>query len=134
MFSRFAKSMAGYLGHTNAFIAACLLIFFWMIAGPIFEYSDSWEIVINTITTIITFLMVFLLQNSQNRDTLAIHLKLDEIIRSTKHAHNELLKIEQLSDEDLDILLKKYETLAADIRSRKQRGESDLGVRNFDHK
>ncbi len=87
MFTKFAKWISGKLGDSRAFLIAILVVLIWFITGPIFNYSDTWQLIINTGTTIVTFLMVFILQNTQNRDTIAIHLKLDEIIRAMKGAH-----------------------------------------------
>jgi low affinity Fe/Cu permease len=101
-----------------------MIIFIWAITGPIFGFSDTWQLVINTSTTVITFLMVFLIQNTQNRDSEAIHLKLDELIRANRGAHNALLDMEELEEEDLDRLREDYEQLAEAARAalRKQRG------------
>lgn len=132
MFSNFAKWMSGKLGNSKAFMCAILAICLWAVAGPYFQYSDTWQLVINTGTTIITFLMVFLLQNTQNRDTLAIHLKLDEIIRAIQSAHNELMDIEGLTDEELRIIHKRYETLAKKIKENTERGMQDLGSPQLD--
>ena len=128
MFSKFARMMSTILGHSFAFTFAVLLIIAWVASGPFYHFSDTWQLVINTGTTIMTFLMVFLLQNTQNRDTVALHLKLDEIIRSMKSAHNELLKIEELSDEDLEKLQKRYESLAESIKKRINTGQDDTGT------
>jgi len=128
MFSRFANWMSKFLGHAHSFNLAVLLIIVWLLTGPYYRYSDAWQLVVNTGTTIVTFLMVFLLQNTQNRDTIAIHLKLDEIIRSLKGAHNELLKVEELTDEELVELQKKYESLAAEIKKRKTAGKDIKGT------
>lgn len=128
MFSKFARWMSTTLGNHNSFILAFLIVIVWVLSGPFFHFSDTWQLVINTATTIVTFLMVFLLQNTQNRDTIALHLKLDELIRSIGSAHNELLKVEQLPDEELEKLLKRYENLADDIKKRMKRGEVVSGV------
>ena len=125
MFSRFAKWMSVKLGNAYAFLVAIIVVLAWAIIGPLFNYSDTWQLVINTGTTIVTFLMVFLLQNTQNRDTIAIHLKLDEIIRSIQGAHNRLLKIEELSDRDLDMLHERYEKLASHVKKQMQKGNQD---------
>lgn len=107
-FSRFAAYITRVTGRPGTFIIALLTIIVWAITGPIFKFSDTWQLVINTGTTIITFLMVFVIQQSQNRDTLALHLKLNELIASTKGASNRLVDIEDLSEEELDTLKKFY--------------------------
>src|SRR5256884_1729749 len=111
-FSRFAKWVSSKLGHPLAFFIAVLIIVVWAIAGPIFHFSDTWQLVINTGTTIATFLMVFLVQNTQNRDAAAVQLKLDELIRSVQGAHNALLDVEDLDQDALDRLKSDYERLA----------------------
>lgn len=123
-FSSFAKYLSKLMGSSFTFIVAFLAIILWLAWGPYFQYSDTWELVINTTTSIITFLMVFLLQHTQNRDTLAMHLKLDEIIRSMSTTHNELLKSEQLSDEELEKMSLVYEELAKNIKERIKKGET----------
>ena len=110
-FSRFATRISSVAGSSAIFILACIGILVWLVTGPYFHFSDTWQLIINTATTVITFLMVFLIQNTQNRDTLAMNLKLDEIIRSIRHAHNEMINIEKLSDEDLADLAKHYERI-----------------------
>lgn len=122
-FSHFAKWLSKAMGSSTTFVLAFFSVVFWLIWGPYFNYSDTWELVINTVTTIITFLMVFLLQHTQNRDTLAMHLKLDEIIRSMSNTHNELLKSEELSDEELEKMIKVYENLAEKIKKSRKKGE-----------
>jgi low affinity Fe/Cu permease len=107
-------------GKPLAFIFCVLSIVAWALAGPLFDYSDSWQLVINTGTTIIAFLMVFLIQNTQNRDTQALHLKLDELIRVTKGAHNRLLDLEELDDEQLERLRQLYERLGQKARKNRQ--------------
>jgi low affinity Fe/Cu permease len=101
-FGRFASNTAHYAGKPAAFLSAALVVMIWGISGPFFHYSDTWQLVINTGTTIITFLMVFLIQNTQNRDTLALQLKLDELILATRGARDELACIEDASDEGLE--------------------------------
>lgn len=101
VFRIFARRSAARLGSAWAFVVALLIIVVWGLTGPAFHYSDTWQLIINTGTTIVTFLMVFLIQNTQNRDAKAVHLKLDEIIRALKNARNELVDLEDLSDEDL---------------------------------
>ena len=134
MFSKFANWLSKHLGDSRIFFVAILFIVAWFVTGPFFKYSDAWQLVVNTGTTIVTFLMVFLLQNTQNRDTVAIQLKLDEVIRSLKGAHNEMLKVEELSDEELNALLKKYEDLASQIRERKGECKNDEGCPDVDLK
>lgn len=104
------------------FILAVAVIAAWIVTGPLFGFSDTWQLVINTGTTIVTFLMVFLIQNTQNRDTEAIQVKLDELIRATKGADNALLDLEELDEDDLDAFRAKYEALAAAARSELTRG------------
>lgn len=105
-----------------------MLILAWVVTGPIFEFSDTWQLVINTATTILTFLMVFLIQNTQNRDTEAIHLKLDELIRATQGAHNALLDLEEMEESQLDEFRQKYEALAIRARLDIESGDSDTGA------
>jgi len=109
--------MANASGKPATFVIAVLVIIVWAVTGPIFGYSDTWQLVINTGTTIVTFLMVFIIQNTQNRDTQALQLKLDELIRVTKGAHNLMLDLEQLDDEHLERLRQVYEKLANKARS-----------------
>lgn len=104
LFRRLACRTAELVGTAWAFIFALLSIFIWLTSGPMFRFSDTWQLVINTGTTIVTFLMVFLIQNSQNRDAKAMHLKLDELIRATRHARNSLVDLERLSDAELRAL------------------------------
>ncbi len=127
-YSRFAKAAAHFCGRPPVFAAAAALIVVWLISGPIFGFSDTWQLVINTGTTIVTFLMVFLIQNTQNRDTEAIQVKLDELIRATKGAHNALLDLEELEEESLDSFRTKYQALAAAARADLERGHRDTGT------
>jgi len=110
-FRVFARRSAIMLGSAWAFAAAVLAILVWILTGPTFHFSDTWQLIINTATTIITFLMVFLIQNTQNRDAKAVHLKLDEMIRALKGARNQLLDLEDLSDEDLKKLEEQFQRL-----------------------
>ncbi|HZP70540.1 MAG TPA: low affinity iron permease family protein [Pseudolabrys sp.] len=103
-FSRFAHAISYWSGHPVAFLSALAIVVIWMLTGPMFHYSDTWQLVINTGTTIVTFLMVFLIQNTQNRDTLAIQLKLSELVLAMKGAENKFAAIEDLSDEELQRL------------------------------
>jgi len=117
-FHAFAARASVVVGSKWAFSTAILAIVVWGVVGPRFHYSDTWQLVINTGTTIVTFLMVFLIQNTQNRDARAIHLKLDEIIHSIQLAQNEMIDIEKLSDKELDAISKKYEAIREEYRSR----------------
>jgi len=110
------------------FALAVGVIAAWIVTGPIFGFSDTWQLVINTGTTIVTFLMVFLIQNTQNRDTEAIQVKLDELIRATKGAHNVLLDLEELEEENLDAFRTKYRVLASAARAELGRGFEDTGT------
>ncbi len=118
LFSRFASQTARIIGNPMVFLCALVIVIVWAICGPLFHYSDTWQLVINTGTTIITFLVVFLIQNTQNRDAKALHLKLDELIRSHIPAHNEMIDIEKLSDAELDELEKRYAAICQKQRSR----------------
>ena len=108
--------MSRAVGRPAAFALAIGLIAAWIVAGPVFGFSDTWQLVINTTTTIVTFLMVFLIQNTQNRDAEAIHLKLDELIKTMEGAHNALLDLEELEEADLDRIREHYERLAREAR------------------
>jgi low affinity Fe/Cu permease len=133
-FRVFARTASNILGSAWAFVIALAIIVVWAVTGPTFHYSDTWQLIINTGTTIVTFLMVFLIQNTQNRDAKAVHLKLDEIIRAIKGARNELVDLEDLSDEDLAKLEKQFQRLRTlaehtnhhgkDRRSAQTEGES----------
>ncbi len=115
-YSRFAKHASRFCGKPRVFALAVAIIIVWAISGPIFGFSDTWQLVINTSTTIVTFLMVFLIQNTQNRDTEAIQVKLDELIRATNGAHNALLDLEEIEDDALDEFRAKYQALAKAAR------------------
>jgi low affinity Fe/Cu permease len=127
-FTRFAKATSRWAGRPSAFILACLVVGIWLATGPIFGYSDTWQLVINTGTTIITFLMVFLIQNTQYRDAEAVQVKLDELLRVSRGAHNTLLDLEELEDDELDRLRKVYQELAEKARSVVRHGGTDTGV------
>ena len=116
-FTRFANQASCATGHPSAFVISALIVAIWAITGPIFKFSDTWQLIINTGTTIVTFLMVFLIQNTQNRDSAAIHLKLDELIRSHKEARNSMLDLEHGDEEILGKLRERYEALAARARN-----------------
>ena len=124
-YSNFAKSTAHFCGRPRVFALAVGVIVVWILTGPLFAFSDTWQLVINTGTTIITFLMVFLIQNTQNRDTEAIQVKLDELIRATQGAHNALLDLEELEQESLDKFKLKYHGLARSAREQLTRGVVD---------
>ncbi|MDT8068007.1 MAG: low affinity iron permease family protein [Terriglobia bacterium] len=119
-FGHFAARVSHWVGSSWLFFGAVALVALWGATGPIFHYSDTWQLVINTATTIITFLMVFMIQNTQNRDARAIHLKLDEIIRSIQRAHNEMIDIEKLSDGELEELAKTYGRLREESERRRK--------------
>jgi len=128
MFGRFSKASSSAMGHPLSFAAAVTAIIVWALTGPLFGYSDTWQLVINTATTIVTFLMVFLIQNTQNRDNAAIQLKVDELIRSTKGAHTALLDLEELTEEDLNRFRLLYEKLAQAGRKKVRQGMRDTGT------
>ena len=127
-YSGFAKAAAHFCGRPRVFTLAVAIIVVWLVTGPIFGFSDTWQLVINTGTTIITFLMVFLIQNTQNRDTEAIQLKLDELIRATNGAHNALLDLEELEQGSLDAFKSKYQALATAARVQLKEGTQDTGT------
>jgi low affinity Fe/Cu permease len=127
-FTRFAKWTAKMAGRPATFVAAVGIIVLWGISGPLFGFSDTWQLVINTGTTIITFLMVFLIQSTQNRDSEAIQVKLDELIRLSKGGHNALLDLEELEDNELDAIRAEYCRIAEDAREQLRRGKSDTDV------
>src|SRR6201996_895426 len=124
-FGKFAARCSHYLGSRWSFLAALGVIVVWAITGPIFHYSDTWQLIINTGTTIVTFLMVFLIQNTQNRDAKAIHLKLNELIHAVDKARNQMIDVENLSEGEIDELSKKYEA----IRLRAQRRSTGTTAR-----
>jgi len=124
-YARIAKRTAQLCGRPPAFTLAVSIVAVWLITGPVFGFSDTWQLVINTGTTIVTFLMVFLIQNTQNRDTEAIQVKLDELIRATRGAHNALLDLEELDQESLDAFRAKYAVLATHARSQRDLGGDD---------
>jgi len=119
-FGRFAAHSSRYLGSRWAFVAAIGVILIWAVTGPIFHFSDTWQLVINTGTTIVTFLMVFLIQNTQNRDARAIHLKLNELIHAVDKAKNRMIDVENLSDLELDELARTYEQIRTSAEQRHQ--------------
>ncbi|MBP7147819.1 MAG: low affinity iron permease family protein [Acidobacteria bacterium] len=113
MFRAFSEHAATAVGSVWAFVLACAVVVTWALSGRFFHFSDTWQLVINTGTTIVTFLMVFLIQNTQNRDARAIHLKLDELIRSIKGARNEMIDLEGLSDDELQHLQEEFQELGS---------------------
>ena len=127
-FTCFAQWTARAAGRPLTFALALTVIITWAVSGPLFGFSDTWQLVINTGTTIITFLMVFLIQNTQNRDSEAIQVKLDELIRVTSGAHVALLDLEELEDKELDELRNEYQQLAAKARVALRKGRSDTNT------
>jgi low affinity Fe/Cu permease len=132
-FGRFAKKTERIVGHPATFVLMLLVIVVWAISGPIFKFSDTWQLVINTGTTIVTFLMVFLIQNSQNRDTGAIQTKLDELIRAIEGAHNALLDLEELDDAEIEHIRRDYAKLAEEARDAIKKGVRDTDCREIVH-
>lgn len=125
LFRKIAGKVSSATGSPHAFIAAIVLIVTWLITGPIFNFSDTWQLVINTFTTIITFLMVFLIQNTQNRDTRAVHLKLDELVRAVKGARNVMIEVEELNDEELETMHREFTAMHEKAtRELEKRGKS----------
>ena len=124
LFRRFARTISDVLGRAEVFLGAVVVIVIWAALGPIYHYSDTWQLVINTATTIVTFLMVFLIQNTQNRDAKAIQLKLDELIRGVQGARTGLVRLEELSDEELKELESSFERLRSREAPAGTAGES----------
>jgi len=131
-FTRFANAAARATGKPATFLLAVLVVVVWGVTGPLFGFSDTWQLVINTGTTIVTFLMVFLIQNTQNRDAEAMHVKMDELIRALEGAHNALLDLEELADEELDEVRERYRKLAAKARRDIEQGGRDIGCDDLD--
>ena len=127
-FAHFAQVVSRATGRPAAFLLAAFVVAVWIITGPLFHWSDTWQLVINTGTTIVTFLMVFLIQNTQNRDTEAIQVKLDELLRVTEGAHVALLDLEELEEAELDAIRRNYLKLAAQARQALRTGGTDTGV------
>ena len=119
------RAVSSALGRPAAFAIAALSVILWAASGPFFDYSNTWQLVVNTSTTVVTFLMVFVIQNTQNRDTAAIQIKLDELIRVTQGAHNAILDLERLDEAQLQEYLRRYEELAAAARKRLANGQLD---------
>jgi low affinity Fe/Cu permease len=126
-FTKFAKVTSHTTGRPAAFLTAAAMVIVWAVTGPYFRYSTTWQLLINTCTTIVTFLMVFLIQNTQNRESAAMHLKLDELIRAMEGAHNALLDLEELEQCDLDDIRGNYLALARSAREAVRRGQVDTG-------
>ena len=125
-FQKFARTVVRTSGHPMAFGLAIGVIVIWALTGPLFRFDNTWLLVINTVATIITFLMIFLIRNAQNRESEAVQLKLDELIRATKEAQNALLDIEELSEEDLDRIKTRFERLARKARDESGAGQTEL--------
>ena len=125
-FTRFANAGARATGRPGTFVLALIIVVIWAVTGPIFAFSDTWQLIINTGTTIVTFLMVFLIQNTQNRDSEAMHVKMDEVIRALEGAHNALLDLEELDDRTLDRIRARYRKLAAKAREDLKAGKVDI--------
>jgi low affinity Fe/Cu permease len=121
-FTRFSKAASRATGRPVTFALAIFLVIAWAFSGYLFDFSNTWQLVINTFTTVVTFLMVFLIQSTQNRDSEAMQVKLDELIRNAKGAHNELLDLEELEEEELDRIRATYQAMAEQARSRSRRG------------
>ena len=124
-FTRFANAASRFAGSPLSFALALSVVLVWIVTGPLFGFSDTWQLVINTGTTIVTFLMVFLIQNSQNRDARALQVKLDELIRATRGAHNSLLDVEELEEHELQRFQARYEALARRARERGMPDDDD---------
>ncbi len=127
-FVRFTKATSRATGHSFTFGLALLVVLVWLVSGPFFGWSDTWQLVINTGTTIVTFLMVFLIQSTQNRDAEAVQVKLDELVRATVGAHNALLDLEELEEHELDRVREVYSRLAKEARADLQKGIRDTGA------
>jgi low affinity Fe/Cu permease len=131
-FLRFSNALAQRAGRASTFVIAVVLVIVWAVSGPLFHFSDTWQLVINTSTTIVTFLMVFLIQNTQNRDTAAMQIKLDELIRAMERAHNALLDLEELDEKELAVFRKRYEKLAQEAREDLRSAHSDIEMPSFE--
>lgn len=127
VFARFARWASKAAGHPTAFFLALLVVVVWAVTGPLFRFSDTWQLVINTGTTIVTFITVILVQNTQNRDSIAMQLKLDELIRAQEGAHNALLDLEELTEAELGRIRDRYEELARKAREELRKGHPDTG-------
>lgn len=132
LFTRFAKWISAATGKPGSFMLAAAVVLVWALTGPLFGFSNTWQLVINTGTTIVTFLMVFLIQNTQNRDTKALQVKLDELIRVSEGAHVALLDLEELEEHELDRICRQYEALARQAREALRGGGTDTGAPGVD--
>jgi low affinity Fe/Cu permease len=132
-FGRFAKGTSRAAGRPAAFMLAMGVVLLWGATGPLFGYSDTWQLVINTGTTVVTFLMVFLIQATQNRDAEALQVKLDELIRATEGAHNALLDLEDIDEEQMDRIRDRYAKLAESARKGQKRGKPDTDSPHVEH-
>ena len=131
-FGRFARGTSRAAGRPAAFTLAIGVVLLWAVTGPLFGFSDTWQLVINTGTTVITFLMVFLIQATQNRDSEALQVKIDELIRATEGAHNALLDLEEIDEEQMDLIRTRYRALAEQARLGKKSGHPDTDRPNVD--
>jgi low affinity Fe/Cu permease len=128
-FSKFSHALSKWAGSASTFMVALLLIVIWACTGPFFHYNDTWQLIINTSTTIITFLMVFVIQNTQNRDNDVLHIKIDELLRTTKDAQNALLSLDKMDAKDLRALRKQYEALGdCETLDRNVQADTEKGV------
>jgi len=127
-FTRLTKRTARFTGQPATFVVALFVILGWAVSGPLFDWSNTWQLVVNTGTTIITFLMVFLIQSTQNRDAIAVQVKLDELLRISAGAHNVLIDLEELDEKELERIRKVYAKLAQDARRGADAGRSDEGI------
>ena len=125
-FATMAQSTARAAGSSSAFIAICGITLVWMVTGPVFHWSDTWQLVINTVTNIVSMLMVFLIQNTQNRESSALQLKIDELLRAVRGAQNAFINLEDLSEEDLNRLKKRYAALAVSAREKSNLQSPDI--------
>lgn len=127
LFERFSAKVTAATGSTAAFIAACSIVVIWAVTGPVFDYSETWQLIINTGTTIITFLMVFLIQKSQNKDSMAIQIKLDELIASNDLSSNRMVSVENMSEEELKVIRKYYERLSQlTVKNKDMKGSHSI--------
>jgi low affinity Fe/Cu permease len=131
-FLKFSNGLAQVAGHASTFVTAVVLVIVWAASGPLFQFSDTWQLVIKTSTTIVTYLKVILIQNTQNRDTAAMQIKLDELIRAIDKAHNALLDLEELDEKELTVFRKRYEKLAQEARDDLRSASKDIEMPSFD--